>query len=174
MWWVILALSVLPDLLFIPVGLALYLALKAVNRDAMLVATAFVLLFVALDLAVTWPNYAALITVAEDYAAATTDAQRSAAIAAATYASAVLGSTLAGVYSIVTLAVGILMIGVVMLRGVFSRLTAYLGIASGVLSIASVVGSVFVSALGNLIIFASLITTIWVFLVGFRLYRMGQ
>ena len=55
-WWAILGLSVLTDFLFIPVALSLYLALKGINRNAMLVATAFVVLFVVLDLAVTWPN----------------------------------------------------------------------------------------------------------------------
>jgi hypothetical protein len=61
-WWAILGLSVLTDVLFVPVALALYLALKGVNRSAMQVATAFVGVFVVLDLAVTWANYAALLT----------------------------------------------------------------------------------------------------------------
>src|SRR5215831_8514797 len=69
-WWAILGLSVLTDLLFVPVALALYLALQGVNRNAMLIATALVGLFVVLDLAVTWPNYAALISLSGDYAAA--------------------------------------------------------------------------------------------------------
>ncbi|MBI4675062.1 MAG: hypothetical protein HY741_25765 [Chloroflexi bacterium] len=50
-WWAILGLSVLTDLLLVPVALSLYLALKGINRDAMLAATAFVGLFVVLDLA---------------------------------------------------------------------------------------------------------------------------
>src|SRR5215472_9649341 len=57
-WWAILGLSVLTDLLFVPVALALYLALEGVSTNAMLVATAFVGLFVVLDLAVTWANFA--------------------------------------------------------------------------------------------------------------------
>ncbi len=61
-WWAILGLSVLTDLLFVPVALSLYLALRAVNRDAMLLAAAFVGLFVVLDLAGTWSRYASLIT----------------------------------------------------------------------------------------------------------------
>ena len=55
-------LSVLTDFLFVPVALSLYLALKGIHRDAMLVATAFVGLFVVLDLAVTWTHYASLLT----------------------------------------------------------------------------------------------------------------
>src|SRR5947207_4141742 len=75
-WWAIVGLNVLTDFLFVPVGLSLYLALKRVNRNAMLVATAFVGLFVVVDLAVTWTNYAALLTLCRLHAAATTDVQR--------------------------------------------------------------------------------------------------
>src|SRR5215475_9128034 len=37
-WWAILGLSVLTDLLFVPVALSLYLALKGVARSTLLVA----------------------------------------------------------------------------------------------------------------------------------------
>jgi hypothetical protein len=168
-WWAILGLSVLTDLIFVPVALSLYLALKGANRNMMLVATAFVGLFVVLDLAVTWPNYASLITLGSNYAAATSDAQRAAYVATANYAAAVLSSRLEAVYSILILAVGILMTGFVMLNGVFSKGTAYLGLAAGVLGIVSVV-----SALSVVVIIASILTTIWVLFVGYELYRLGR
>jgi hypothetical protein len=60
-WWAILSLSVLTDFLFVPVAFALYLALKGASRNAMLLATAFVGLFVVLDLAVTWSHYASML-----------------------------------------------------------------------------------------------------------------
>lgn len=114
----------------------------------MLVGSAFVGLFVLLDLAVTWPNYAALITLSGSYAAATSDVQRAAFIAAASYADAALPFSLS-VYSI-------------------------LGLATGILGIVSVVGPVFVSALGATIILASVLTLVWLFFAGYRLYRLGQ
>jgi hypothetical protein len=172
-WWAILGLSVLTDVLFIPVALALYLALKAVSSNVMLVATAFVGLFVVLDLAVTWPYYASLITLSGSYAA-TTDAQRATYVAAANYASAVLTSSLEAVYSIGVLSLGILLIGVVMRKGVFGKSTAYLGVVTGILGIVSVLGPLFVSTLGITIIITSVLTTVWVLLVGYRLYRLGQ
>jgi hypothetical protein len=173
-WWAILCLSVLTDLLFVPVALALYLALKGVNRNAMLVATACVGLFVVLDLAVTWPNYASLITLSSHYAAATTDIQRAAYVAAANYASSVLASSLEAVYSIMVLSFGILMIGLVMLKGIFSKSTAYVGLVTGILGIISVAGPLFVSTLSVTVIITSVLTTVWVLLVGYRLYRLGQ
>ena len=172
-WWAILGLSVLTDLLFVPVALSLYLALSGVARSAMLVATAFVGLFVVLDLAVTWPNYASLLTLSENYAVATNDAQRAAYIAAATYAGAVLPFSLA-VYSIMILSFGILIIGLVMLRGGFSKSTAYVGVVTGILGIISVAGPIFVSALSVTIIITSVLTIIWVLLVGYKLLRLGK
>jgi hypothetical protein len=172
-WWGILGLSVLTDVLFIPVALALYHALKGISRNAMLVAAAFVGLFVVLDLAVTWPNIAALITLSGKYAVAMSDAQRAAYVAAANYASAVVGSSLEGVYSIGILSLGILVAGLIMLRGVFGKITAYLSVLTGILGIVSVVGPLFMSALGVTVIITSVLTTIWVVLVGVRLFRLG-
>ena len=167
-WWAILGLSVFTDLLFVPLALALYLALKAVNRNAMLLATAFVGLFVVLDLAVTWSHYASILTLYAKYSAATDDLQRAGYLAAASYGSAMLSSPLEIVYAIVTLSFGILVMGFVMLRGVFDKITAYLGLATGILGIASLTG-LSVAIIGN-----ALVATAWLFSVGYRLYRLAR
>jgi hypothetical protein len=173
-WWAILGLSVFTDLLFIPLALALYLALKGVKRNVTLLATALVLLFVGLDLAVTWPNYAALTTLGDRYASATTDAQRAAYVVVAQYPSAVLASTLEAVYSILILSLGILLIGLVMREGVFGKTTAYLGMVTGLLGIVSVAGPFVIPALSAAIILTSALTTLWILLVGFKLVRLDQ
>jgi hypothetical protein len=115
-WWTILALCVLTDFLFVPLALSLYVALQRVSKNAMLLATAFVGLFVGLDLAVTWTNYAALLSLSSSYAAATNDVERAGCIAAANYAAAVLAGRPLVFYSIVDLALAIFIIGFVMLK----------------------------------------------------------
>jgi hypothetical protein len=172
-WWAILGLSVLTDFLLVPVALALYLALKALNRNAMLVAAAGMGLFVVLDLAITWTNYAALIALGGSYAAAADDAQRAVFVAAAIYPATVLESNLLFVYNSLTLAVGILMTSLVMLKGVFGRGIAYWGLVTGSLGIVAVAGSLFVST-ASVTILTSLLTTVWVLLVGYRLFRLGR
>ena len=172
-WWAILGLSVLTDLLFIPAAFALYLALKGVNRSAMLLATAFLGLFVVLDLAVTWPNFASLITLSGNYAAAANDAQRATYVGAANYASAVLASHLEAVYAIGVPSLGILLIGLVMLKGIVGKSTAYIGVVTGILGIVAVGGPIIVSMLGVTVIITSILTTVWVLLVGIRLVRLG-
>jgi hypothetical protein len=167
-WWTILGLSVSTDFLFVPVALALYHALKTINRTAMQIATAFVGLFVALDLAVTWSHYASILILFSKYCAATDDVRRASYLAAANYGSAVLTSPLEVVYAIVTLSSGILIIGFVMVRGVFDKTTAYLALATGVLGVASLTGLSFV-IIGN-----ALFATAWLFGVGYRLCRLAQ
>ncbi len=167
-WWAILGLSVLTDFLYVPVALSLYLALKGVHRNAMLLATALVGLFVVLDLAVTWSAFASLLTLSGHYAAASNDVQRAAYVAAAHGASAVLTSPLEVVYAIVVLSSGILMIGFVMLKGVFSRTTAYLGVLTGILGIVSIAG------LSVTIIMNAVLATVWLLFVGYRLYRLAR
>jgi len=167
-WWAILALSVLTGFLFVPVGLSLYLALKGINRNVMLVATALVLLFVALDLSITWSHYASLLTLSARYDAATTDVQRATYVAAATYGSAILASRLFVVYAIVDLSFAILLIGTVMLKGNFNKATAYLALATGVSGIASIAGWG-VTIIGN-----ALLATVWLLFVGYGLLVHGR
>ncbi len=173
-WWAIVGLSVLTDLLFVPVVLALYAALRSVNRDIMLLATACVGLFIGLDLAITWINYAALITLSSEYAKAGSEAQRAVVVTAAAYPSVVLKSSLLFFYNSLLLSLGILMTGAVMLHGIFGNTIAYLGVATGILGVVSVVGPVFVNALRTTIVLTSALTTVWLLLVGYRLYRFGR
>lgn len=165
-WWAILGICVFTDFLYLPVVLALYLALKGVNRNAMVLAAAMVGLFVALDLAVTWSHYASILTLYSRYSTATNDAQRAGYIAAADYASAMLTSPLEIVYAIMTLSVGFLLIGFVMLKSAFNKITAWLGLATGVLGIASITG-LSVAIIGN-----ALGATVWLLLVGYKLCRL--
>jgi hypothetical protein len=174
LWWAILGLSVLTDLLFVPLALSLYLVLKGIHRSAMLIAVACVGLFVVLDLALTWTNYANLIALSSSYAAAANDIQRAVFVAAAYYPTAVLESSLLFVYNTLTLSVGILITGLVMLKGIFGKSTAYLGLVTGILGIVAVVGSFFTTALSITTIITSVLTTLWVLVVGYRLFRLAQ
>jgi hypothetical protein len=168
-WWTILSLCVVTDFLYIPVALALYFALERDNRGAMLLASAFVGLFVTLDLAVTWENYAVLLTLSGLYTGVTNEIQQAGYVAAANYASAVLASPLEVFYAIVDLSIGIFIIGFVMLKegGIFKRTTAYLGLAAGVFGFISV-GRFFIAVMLH-----TALVTIWFLFVGYRLCRLG-
>ncbi len=173
-WWWILGLSVLTDLLFVPLTLALYAALKDASRSMMLLAASCVALFVFLDLDITWTHYAALITLSGKYASAADPAEKAAVVAIAQFPALILGSKLLFIYNSLTLAIGLLLTGSVMLKSEFGRASAYLGIAVGVLGTIAVAGSFFVNFLDSLIILVSLLMMIWGMVVGYRLYVLSR
>lgn len=166
-WWGIVGISVLTNFLYVPVALALYMALKKISQTTMLIGVSFVGLFVILENAVNWTSYAILILLSGDYAAATNESQRAIFVAAATYASAALESPLAAVWAIGTLSFGFLLIGLVMLKGVFGKPTAYVGILTGILGIVAVAG------VSIAVILNAVAALIWLFMVGHRLYRLA-
>jgi hypothetical protein len=172
-WWTILSLMVFTDILYIPVFLSLYQALKEINRNTMLLVAAFIGLFVILDLSLTWTSYSALITSGVNYAAATTDAQRTAFVSAASYPSVMLDSPMLGTCAILVPSLGFLLAGLVMLRGIFNKATAYLALAVGITGIVFM-GSYIVDALGIFRIVNALLVTFWYLFVGLRLFKLGQ
>ena len=173
-WWGIVYLSALTDVLFFPVALTLYVALRQVNHTAMIAGAGLLVLFAILDLAVTQIGFAALITLSGDYSGATTDVERAAAIAAASYPVALFRSSLFAAYVIGIPAVGILLVSVVMRAGSFSRVTAWIGVLAGIVGIVAVIVPLFWSAAGFLPIITAVLTLIWVLLVGWRLLRLGS
>ncbi len=174
-WWSIIGISVLTNFLRILVFFSLYLALKGINRNAALIALAFEVLFVVLECATSYGTlYPALMNLSNQYAIATSDAQRAIYVIAATYIDAALESGFLGIYAVLLPAISSITISFVMLKGIFNKATAYLGLVSGILAIVSVVGAYFISALSNVVIIASTISMIWFLFVGYRLYRLGQ
>jgi len=173
-WWFIVGLSVLTDFLFVPVLLSLYHGLREINRGLMQIGTILFALFIVLDLGVTWPNYSSLIQLSQNYGTATNEDQRLSHVSAANYASEVLTSPILSLYIILIPALAILIISLVMLKGIFSKTTAYLGMATGVLGIVSVVGPFLFSVLGLTVILASVLTLLWCLFVGHKLYRLGR
>ena len=172
-WWAIIALSVLTNFLYLPVAMALYLALREVNRNAVVVGAGLLVLFTVLENTVSWPNFVSLVELSNDYSAATSDTQQAAILGAATYASSVIGSAFVSIYATFIPALGELIIGFVMRKSTFGKATAYVALAAGTLGIVSVVGRFIMDALGQVVIIASLLAMIWFFLVGYRLYRSG-
>jgi hypothetical protein len=171
-WWAILWLSVFTDLLYVPVGAALYVALATVNRNAMLAGAGLLVLFVILDLAITWPNYAALISLSAEYAATTGEAHRATLVAAASYSKAILDSSLLGAYIILVPALGVLVIGLVLLRSTFGRVVAWLSVVTGVSGVLAVLGAFIYEPLGTVAILTAVLTLLWFLLVGLRLLRL--
>ena len=141
----------------------------------MLAGAGLLVLFVILELATSWTNYAVLVDLSGDLAAASDDAQRTAVLGAAGYAAAAQSSSLLPFHAIFVPALGQLLIGLVMLKGgPFGSATAWLAILIGTIGIVAVLGRIVWEPLGQAIIPGSLLTGVWFLLVGWRLLKLGQ
>jgi hypothetical protein len=164
----------LADILFIPATLGLYLALKGINKNAMLIAAGLLGFFIILDLGVTELNTLALVSLAESYASASSDALRVAYQAAANWGLATL--PIATFFSWVGPSAGFLITSIVMRKGIFGRNTARLGVI--VFTLGIVGGFYFLSP--GLTILSLFLTPIlilygvWLIAVGRRLFKLGR
>lgn len=153
------------------VFLALYEALKHLNKSY---AALGALLGIASEVAALAYNSSpqslngGLLYLSDHYVAATSVAQRADFATAAESLIAVANAVAAA--GILT-AIGILILSLVMLKGVFHRGVAYLGIATGVLGI---VCESLRPLLGLGYAIYGLLLPIWFIAVGWKLYRLGR
>ncbi len=161
-------LSIADYALFVPLFLALYVALRRVSPSFMAIAAALGLVGIATYFA---SNTAfEMLSLSSRYAAASSDAQRALFVAAGQAMLAIYQGT-AFDASYVLLAVAPLIISVVMLRSnSFGRVTAYVGIVANVLAL-----GLFLPVIG---VFLSLVSVvgllIWYILLARRLFLLAQ
>jgi hypothetical protein len=159
------------DVLLVPAVLGLYLSLRCVGKNLMLVATGLMAVFIVVDVAITDASSLTIVTLTQHAATAASAAERRAYMAAANYGLATV--PLANFYTFVISSVGVLLISIVMLKGVFGKRTAYVGIVTGIVGI--VAGFyVFVPALVLFTLLSLLILGAWCLMAGQRLYQLGK
>jgi hypothetical protein len=154
--------------MLVPIVLALYVALRRINASLMTVATA--LYFVAIAAYFASNTAFEMLSLSDQYAAATTDAQRSVYLAAGQAMLATFEGTAFQVSYVLASVAGI-MIGAVMLRSdIFGRVAAYALILGDVIGL-----GLYVPTIG---IFLSLISVpvlwIWYVLIARRLIQLGS
>jgi hypothetical protein len=170
-------LGIISYLLFVPTMLALYVALHRASEAVMAVGTALYFLGVA-DFFATNTAFPVL-ALANQYAAATTDADRAMFLAAG-QAMFTLFNENAFLLSYAIVSASWLMVSATMLRSrVFSRTTASAGILAGAAGIVAVVlehmpaGPALLALAVSLYFAAIVFLFIWVLLAGRRLSRLG-
>ncbi len=165
--------------------LALYAVLRRANKSTMAIATALGFLGVAVYFA---SNTAlSMLSLSDQYAAATTDAQRTSLLAAGQALLAINRFSSPGAHpgaggyaSLLLIAAAGMIISVAMLRSkVFSRATAYVGILASAFDLAYCIAFAFAPLDGSLlaVLFipaAGLLLMIWHILIGRRLYQLGR
>ncbi len=166
--------------------LALYVVLRRTNKSYMAIATILGFLGIAVYFA---SNKAlSMLSLSEQYAAATTDTQRTMLLAAGEAMLAINRFSSPGAHpgtggyvSLFLIAIAGMITSVVMLRSdVFNRATAYVGILASAFDLAYCIAFAFMPTVDSellAVIFipaAGLFLMIWHIMVGWRLYQLGK
>jgi len=157
--------------LLFPTILALYLVLRRTSQSWMAIAT--ILTIVGITVYFTSNTAFSLLSLSNQYAAATTEAQRSMFLAAGQALLAIWWQT-AFTESYILVSAALLVTSVVMLRSnVFSKKTAYVGILANLAGLGAYVQEALTHTL-LLAVMNPIILGIWLILVGRRLFQLGR
>ena len=167
------SLAVIGEVLLLPSGLALYFALKGVQKTPMFFATALWVLCVPIFLA-SRGQILAVSQISSRYLAATDEAMRTAYLASAELAIGI--QDLYAMMGLVLLSVASIIIGIVMRKGkeIFGKGIGYFVIAAGVFTL---IGAVSVKVEEVPIIFpivGVILGAIWQFYIGLKLYKISR
>jgi hypothetical protein len=161
-------LYVIDNVLSIPILLALYIALRKTNESFMVIGVT--LGFVGIAALFASNPAANMHFLSGQYAAATTDIQRSLLLAAGEAMLAVYSGTAYHV-SLILGSVALVIVSIVMLKiRIFSKATAYMGILANVLAL-----GLYVPKVGIYILFFSVVfLLVWYVLITRGFFRLGQ
>ena len=167
-----------PTVLVLPLYYLLFAgffgALKDTDRTHAAIGT--VLVFLGVTLVLAMPTALPMLALSDKYASATSDAVKAHFLAAG---EAVLATDIwhgTGAYmGGILVQTGAVWVSVVMLRGVFSKATAYIGITTHGLDLVHIVFTPFLPKIAAVfMITAGLGYPVWLFLVGRTLLQMGR
>ncbi|MBN1890787.1 MAG: DUF4386 family protein [Thermoflexales bacterium] len=165
-------------LMFIMMFLALYMVLRKINQSLMVIALTFALLGIGVFLATNNPY--SMLSLSNQYATATTDAERSMILAAGQALLSNTNQRAVGGFNMglfLVSAAGLMVSSVMLQSTYFSRSTAFVGILAHGLSLADYLRQALTSSaiVALLVILPNaLFLVIWYVLVGRRLYQLGH
>jgi len=163
-------LAALGELLLLPGALGLYLSLKDVKKNHMLIAATFWFVAVSLYL-VSRGQIISLLPISGRYAAAASEAMRAAYLVSADRAIEV--ANIYGNMALMLHQVGSIIMGLVMLKGVYGRRTGYLVTVAGTMTFIGTFGIV-LRPLSLFTLFGLMLTGVWQIIVGAKLYKLGM
>lgn len=173
-WWWILILSVLTDLLLLPFVYALYKLLFPLEKDIVLFAVLTFMLFIIMDLALTWPSFELLIDIAKEYVNAPEQTTNTDLLSMAELLDKFHSSLLFSAYVILFMSIGI-----VIFSRAFKKHLNYSGIyitglLIGLLGISALLSVLVIGTTGIIAILVSVLTTLWIGMVSLKLLKLSK
>jgi hypothetical protein len=162
-------LAALGELLLMPAGLGLYLSLKDVKKTHMLIATSLWVLATPMFL-VSRGLIISLSQISGRYLDTTNEIMKAAYLASAELA--IETQSICAYMALILLSVASIIIGSVMLKGVYGKVTGYLVIAAGILTLFTPLRVLI--EIPFLISFTGVVlSAVWQIVVGVKLYKLG-
>jgi hypothetical protein len=162
-------LAALGELLLLPGALGLYLSLKDVKKNYMLIAAAFLLVAVTMYL-VSRGQIISLLPISSKYMAISSELTRTAYLVSADHTIEV--ANIYGNMALMLHQVGSILTGLVMLKGVYGRRTGILVTISSTMTFIGTFGIV-LRPLSLFTLFGLMLTGVWQIVVGVKLYKLG-
>lgn len=162
-------LALFGELLLMPGVLGLYYYLKNVKKTYMLMATAL-WLGAVISFLISRTQIIALAPLSGRYQAASSELLRTAYLVSTQHA--IEASNAFSEMALILLALSSIIIGLVMLKGVFGKGISYLVLVAGILTLLGTTG-VLLEPLTILTPFGLILSAIWQIIVGVKLYKLG-
>ena len=166
-------------ILFVPMFLAIYVAIKRFNESYMIIAIIFAILGISIFLATNNPF--SMLSLSNQYMAATTEAQKSMILASGQAMMINTGQRAVGGFNVGFLLIsiaGIIVSAVMLKSNKFGKKTAYVGILAFAISLAEYFRMILLpSSLTLLLIIAitsGILLLAWLLLVGRKLLQIGK
>ena len=163
-------LALFGELLLMPGVLGLYFALRQVKRAHMLMGTSVWLVAVFAFL-VSRTQIIALTPLSNSYLVTSSQTLREAYLVSTEHA-IILSNAFSNI-ALLLLGISSIIIGLVMLNGVFSKNVGYLAIISGTLTLLGALGVLF-EPIAILVLFGLTLGAVWQILAGVKLYKMSK
>jgi len=167
---------IIGDFWLVPASIAVYLALRRINRPAAVVGTLLSLAYIIYDVNVTATNSLNLVRLADGYASAATAGLKANYVAAAT--AGVNALPFQTFFSFAIGAVGWLLWSLIMARSFFGKWSAIFGVVANLVGLLGGAGALVQGTpyhlLGVFTTFGAIATALWFIFVGVRLFRHGN
>ncbi|MBN8694611.1 MAG: hypothetical protein J0L69_15560 [Bacteroidetes bacterium] len=171
-WIGIIILSIITDILFIPLIISLFNNLSKNNLYQVSVGSALIILFVVIDLIYTWPGYIQLLRFSEDSKSFLALSQNSFILLSSSSLIKMLNSPLSAFYLISLPSIGIALVCLGIPKSSFGSTGKVLGYVIGITGVMSSVGFTFFKPFGIGFILTSILTILWLFAIGYKLLKL--
>lgn len=172
LWWIIIWLSIITDILYVSFAYGIYELLKKSHPGLVLLSFSLFTLFMLLELSITWSRYPAILEIVSKYQASPDLELKSMYLASIEAISTEFQTVVTSFYMIFIPSLATIIASVALLKAKsVHRIIPFIGIISGSCNAISSIGGHFSKILDNLVVAGSFLALFWFFGIGLALVK---